>query len=245
MSKLFEALAKAERQRKANAQARELQRATVPSDGDTLAAAARWIEKGPALVHAFSSLLTERDRLRARAEAAERECQGLREQASGRPWLGALAPTSMAVVLAASIGIAAISGAWLSGGRLWRGGERSVATRPTEGESTARAELTARTRAEPDGGRGSAVVKGTDAREEVASTDQPTPGNVPRALGDEPSAKRAKQSPARRLIPPPSSPAGFMEGTRAMTATGPAATEPHDAGAIVDWLLKEGSRAGP
>jgi hypothetical protein len=244
MSKLHEALEKADRDRKAKAQARELPRATVPPDGDTLATVARWIEEGPAFVDAFASLVAERDRFRARAEAAERECHRLREQARGRPWLGSLAHKPIAAMLAASIGIAAISGwAWLSGGRLWLGGERSALTRLVEGESTARSESSARIPAEPDGSRVGAVGKGTDGRGEFASTDPGTRGNLPRGLGDGPSAKRAKQSQERRRVLPPSSPE-FTERSRVMTATDLAAPALYDPGAIADWLLKEGSRAG-
>src|SRR5215510_6452316 len=120
MSKLHEALEKADRHRKAEARARELLQPTVPPDGDTLAAVSSWIEQGPTVVHAFASLVAERDRLRARAEAAERECQRLREQTGGRPWLGSLAHLPIAAVLIASIGIAAISGwAWRYSERLW------------------------------------------------------------------------------------------------------------------------------
>ncbi len=41
---------------------------------------ARWAEEGMSLLRAFPGLLAENDRLRARAELAEQECERLRQE---------------------------------------------------------------------------------------------------------------------------------------------------------------------
>src|SRR5262245_9400529 len=244
MSNILEALAKADRERKAKAQARELLRVAVPAEGDTPTAIERWIEEGPAFVQAFAALAAERDRLRARAEAAERECGQLRERHRDRPWLGSLAYRSIGTGLAATVGIAVmLGGAWLYRERLASEGQRHELVRPIAGESTARADVSARTHAEPangradplvadpDGGRAGRLAKGADTRGTAASTDRITQGTQPRPLQDAPSAKRANPWHGRRPNVP-SSPRESTGATRATAAAGTATAQLHDAGAI-------------
>jgi hypothetical protein len=233
MSKFLEALEEADRYCKAHEPAAD--RATLTLGGDALVAAAgklaRWIEEGrtsdegQTLIVALASLLAEQDSLRARAEAAEQESERLRERADGRLRLGPLTIRSTAVLLAAGIGIAAISGwAWLSRGPRLPWNERAALTRPIEGEPAVPSEPTA--------------SAGTEREADVGRA-----GNLPRALVGERSATRSQEPRAQPRVPP----ARRQEPTehsRTMTSTGMASTEPDDPGAIIDWLITEKSRAG-
>ena len=235
MSKFLEALEEADRYCKAHEPAPEPQRETVTPGGDALVAAggkvARWVaegrtsDEGQTLIQALASLLAERDRLRGRAEAAEQESQQLRERAKGQLRLGPLTGRSTAVLLAAGVGIAAISGwPWLARGPRWLGGERTALTRQIGGASAVPSEppVSAPTQAEADIGRA---------------------GNLPPALEGEHSATRSQQPPAQGRVPP----ARRQESTepsRAMTSSDMAETGPDDPRAIIEWLITERSRAG-